>query len=206
MKMSNQIVQTVFVVDDNAAIRDSLNQLLSGANLKTECHADGVSFLAACTDDEAGCVLLDIAMPGMSGLEVQKTLNERGLTIPIIFLTSQGDIPTAVKATHAGAIDFLEKPFSPDHLLERVQACLEVDQQRRSVKDHTELARSRFASLSPREREIVALIVNGLTNKLIARELDLSPRTIEAHRTHIMHKLGASNLAELVKLYSYCQP
>jgi FixJ family two-component response regulator len=199
-----QNIPTVYVVDDNAALRDSLSQLLHAADLTAECYADGPGFLAAYTEDRAGCLLLDMSMPGMTGLEVQQELKTRGLDIPIIFLTGHGDIPMAVKATRAGAIDFLEKPFQPDRLLERVEYCLGLDRTRRQGREQAESIRERHALLSPREREIIALIAKGLTNKLIARELDISPRTIEVHRTHIMHKMGANNLAELVRLYAHC--
>lgn len=198
------MTQTVFIVDDDAAIRDALSQLLETAGFGVECHADGNAFLAAFTDDRPGCVLLDIAMPGLSGLEVQATLKTRGLAAPVIFLTGHGDIPLAVRAVQAGAADFLEKPVQGGMLLERVRRALALDLEWRQTQGRTQAIQQRYARLSAREREVMAQAVSGLTCKEIAQKLGISPRTVEVHRTHVMHKMGAANLAELVNMAASC--
>lgn len=197
---------TVFVVDDDDAMRDALAQLLEAAGLQVEIHANGSDFLAAFGENRPGCVLLDMAMPGMTGLEVQAALKARSLAIPILFLTGHGDIPMAVQAVQAGAADFLEKPVDGATLLERVQRALKLDQEWRQTREATQAIQLRHARLSPREREVMALAVTGLTSKEIAQQLGLSPRTVEVHRTHVMHKMGATNLAELIKLAASCLP
>ena len=198
--------QTVFIVDEEAAMRYALAQLLETAGLQAEAHADGPAFLAACEADRPGCLLLDVAMPGMTGFEVQAALNARGLTIPTIFLTGHGDIPMAVRAVQAGAVDFLEKPIQGAALLERVQRALALDLEWRQTQGRTQAIQQRYARLSSRERECMALIASGLTSKEVARELGISPRTVEVHRTHVMHKMGAVNLADLVNMAACCKP
>lgn len=195
---------TVFVVDDDAALRDALVQLLESAGLTAESHADGPTFLASYVEERPGCLLLDMAMPGMSGFDVQAALKARGLAIPILFLTGHGDIPMAVRAVQGGAVDFLEKPIQGAALLERVQRALKLDQEWREAQSRVQGIRLNHDRLSPREREVMALTVSGLTSKEIARKLEISPRTVEVHRTHVMHKMGAANLAELVNLAACC--
>jgi FixJ family two-component response regulator len=195
---------TVFVVDDDAAMRDALSQLLEAAGLQVESHSGGPDFLAAYGENRPGCVLLDMAMPGMTGFEVQAALKSRGLAIPILFLTGHGDIPMAVRAVQAGAVDFLEKPIKGAVLLERVQRALKLDEEWHQLRCQTEAIQQRHARLSQREREVMALAVTGLTSKEIARQLGISPRTVEVHRTHVMHKMDAANLAELVTLAACC--
>lgn len=199
------MTQTVFIVDDDAAIRDALTQLLETASLQVETHADGPAFLAAYAGDRSGCLLLDMAMPGMSGLEVQAALRARGFAIPVVFLTGHGDIPMAVRTLQAGAVDFLEKPIQGALLLERVQRALKLDEEWRQTQGRTQDIQQRHARLSSREREVMELAVSGLTCKEIAQKLGISPRTIEVHRTHVMHKMGASNLAELVNMAACCK-
>jgi two-component system response regulator FixJ len=196
---------TVFIVDDDAAIRDALVQLLEAAGLRAEAHAGGPAFLEAYAD-QPGCLLLDMAMPGMTGLDVQAALKARGAAIPVLFLTGHGDIPMAVQAVQAGAVDFLEKPIKGAALLERVRRALKLDQEWRQRHDHVQSIRQRHARLGPREREVMALAVTGLTSKEIAQKLGISPRTVEVHRTHVMHKMGAANLAELINLATCCTP
>lgn len=195
---------TVFVVDDDAAIRDALCQLLETAGLQAESHADGAAFLEVYVEYRSGCVVLDMAMPGMTGLEVQAELNARGLAIPIIFLTGHGDIPMAVKAVQAGAVDFLEKPLQGAALLERIQRALALDQEWQQTRGRSQVIQQRYARLSGREREIMGLAVSGLTSKEIARKLEISPRTVDVHRTHVMHKMGADNVADLVNMAAAC--
>ena len=193
---------TVFVVDDDDddAMRDALTQLLESAGLNVESHADGPAFLAAYDPDRTGCLLLDMAMPGMTGQQVQEALNARGLVVPIVFLTGHGDISMAVHAVQSGAVDFLEKPIQGSILIERVQRALQLDREWRKERGSLQAIQQRFALLSPREREVMALVVSGLTCKEIAKKLDLSPRTVEVHRAHVMHKMGVSTLAGLVRL------
>lgn len=195
---------TVFVVDDDVAMRDALAQLLEAAGLQVETHASGPDFLGAYGGNPPGCLLLDMAMPGMNGLEVQAALKARGCAIPILFLTGHGDIPMAVQAVQAGAVDFLEKPIKGAILLERVQRALKLDQEWREMRGRTQAIQQRHARLSAREQEVMALAVTGLTSKQIAQQLGISPRTVEVHRTHVMHKMGAANLAELVNLAGFC--
>jgi two-component system response regulator FixJ len=196
--------QTVFVVDDDFAMRDALVQLLEAAGLQVESHADGPAFLATYGQDRPGCLLLDMAMPGMTGLQVQAELNARGMVVPIVFLTGHGDIPMAVRAVQSGAVDFLEKPIQGAALVERVQRALAMDQEWRQAQGRIQVIQQRYSRLSPREREVMALAVSGLTCKEIARKLDLSPRTVEVHRTHIMHKMAVSSLAQLIHLALDC--
>ena len=197
--------QTLFVVDDDAAMRDSLTQLLEAAGLEVETHACGPDFLAAYAENRPGCLLLDMAMPGMTGLEVQAALKSRGFAIPILFLTGHGDIPLTVRALQAGAVDFLEKPIQGTTLLDRVQRALRLDEEMRQAEDRVQAIQQRSERLSVREREVMALMVSGLTSKEIARELGISPRTVEVHRTHVMHKMAATNLPELVNMATVCK-
>jgi RNA polymerase sigma factor (sigma-70 family) len=200
------MTQTVFIVDDDEAMRDALTQLLETVGLQVETYADGPAFLAAYGKDRSGCLLLDMAMPGMTGLDVQAELKARNLMIPIIFLTGHGDIPLAVRALQAGAVDFLEKPILGDTLLERVRRALKLDEEWGQEQSRIQLLQTCYARLSPREREIMALMVTGLTSKEIAQQLGISPRTVEVHRTHVTHKMGAANLAELVNMAAWCKP
>lgn len=195
---------TVFIVDDDAAIRQALAQLLEVAGLRVQTYANGPSFLAVCGAACAGCVLLDVAMPGMNGHEVQAALKERGVQLPIVFLTGHGDIPMAVRAMQAGALDFLEKPIRSGELLERVRQALARDEERRTAQASRQQIQQRYARLSLREREVMSLVVAGLSSKEIARKLDLSPRTIDVHRAHVMHKMAVTNLVELVNLAPDC--
>jgi two-component system response regulator FixJ len=195
---------TVFVVDDDEALRSALVQLLETAGLAVASYADGRAFLEDYVDERPGCVLLDVAMPGLSGLDVQEALRGRGLHPPIVFLTGHGDIPMAVRAVQAGAIDFLEKPVTSATLLERVRRALAIDQEQRSERALRQEIRERYRRLSVRECEVMRQVVAGSSSKEIARVLRISVRTVEAHRIHVMHKMGASNLAELVNLAGRC--
>jgi len=197
--------QTVFIVDDDESMRDALTQLLEAAGLRVESHADGPAFLAAYAEDRPGCLILDMAMPGMNGTEVQAALKARGLPLPILFLTGHGDIPMAVRAMQEGAVDFLEKPIPGSTLLERVKSALMLDSEWRQTRLYAQTAQQSHARLSPREREIMTLTASGLTSKQVAQQLGISPRTVEVHRTHVMHKMGAANVAELVSMAAHCK-
>jgi len=169
--------------------------------MAVELYPSGVEFLAEAKLDRPGCLLLDINMPEMSGLEVQARLNQRRVTIPIIFLTASADIPIAVAAMREGAADFVEKPFDADHLLLRVRQAIDSHHRLRKIEEERQLVQGHFAKLTPREHEIMELVVTGKTSKVIARELGMSHRTVEIHRTHLMEKMAASTLADLVRMH-----
>lgn len=190
----------VFVVDDDEAVRASVAMLLESVTLPVETFASGREFLDAWAGDRPGCLVLDLRMPGLSGLELQERLAERGSRLPIIFLTGHGDVPDAVAAMRAGAVDFLRKPFRDQDLLDRIQQALEVDRARRTAAgERAELA-ARLERLTPREREVLDRVVAGQPNKQIAAELGVSDRTVEIHRARAMAKMEAASLAELVRL------
>jgi two-component system, LuxR family, response regulator FixJ len=190
---------TVFIVDDEEAVRDSIAMLLRSVRLKTRCFVDAAEFLECYRPDEPGCLVIDVRMPRMSGLELQQELNRRGWTLPLIFITGHGDVPMAVEAMRAGALDFLQKPFKDDDLIRRVQKALEQDAAERADLQQRDALRSRFESLTPREREVARRIAAGEANKVVALELELSERTVELHRANLMQKLGLRNLAQLVQ-------
>lgn len=195
MSEDNQIV---YVVDDDAAVRSSLALLLKSVSLAVSTCESAAQFLAKVAPQAAGCLVLDIRMPGMSGLELQQQLKQRGYGMPIIFITGHGDVSMAVQAMREGALDFIEKPFRDQELLDRVYQALEQDRSRRRAADETVHLRERFAGLTPREHEVMLRIARGQANKVIAIELGLSERTVEIHRAKVMHKTGARSLAELV--------
>lgn len=197
--------QPVYIVDDNDAMRDALRRLLDTAGFEVEAFANGPSFLEACRKNRPSCAVLDMAMPGMSGDEVQAALNEAGLRIPIVFLTGHGDVPMAVRALKSGAVDFLEKPVPGAVLMERVRRALALDAQRRGAEIFAQDIQECYARLTSREREIMGMVVSGLSSKEIARQLGLSPRTVETHRTHINNKMGAANVVELVEMAAHCK-
>lgn len=190
----------VFVVDDDAAVRDGVSLLLETAGLAAESYDSAESFLAALAPEQAGCLILDMHMPGMGGLDLQKELARRGVRLPIIFLTGHGDIPTTVRAMKAGAADFLTKPIDGALLLDRVQAALARNRKEREDEAARQAMRARLEALTGREREILALAVAGYPNKEIARRLDISFRTVEVHRSRILLKTGAATLLELAQL------
>jgi two-component system, LuxR family, response regulator FixJ len=189
----------IHVVDDDAAVRDSLRMLLEASGFAVQTHASATEFLAAAAD-LAGCVLTDVRMPAMDGLELQQCLNERGIRLPVIVMTGQGDIPIAVQAMKAGAVDFLEKPLNDVRLLDAVRRALEEGRRLEEARVNVAEARDRLATLTPREREVLDLLITGLSNKAIGNELGASPRTVEVHRARILEKLQARSLPELVRL------
>ena len=191
---------TVFVVDDDAAVRDSVVLLLKSVGLDVEAYGDGQVFLDAVDTRRAGCVLLDVRMPGMSGMELQKKLNEMGCGLPIIFVTGHGDVPMAVEAMRAGAEEFLQKPFRDDDLLDRVHTALQRNQENRAASAQHEAVHKRLAELTSREREVFEHLVDGQSTKQIAAAFALSPRTVEIHRSRVLDKMGVRSVAELVKL------
>ena len=191
---------TVFLVDDDQAVRDALVLLMETAQFNTESFDSAEAFLDVCDPDRPGCLVLDIRMPGMSGIKLQEELAARGIIIPVIFLTGHGNISMSAQAFRSGAVDFMEKPFEENILLERIQEAIRLDQSKRKALEKQAKAESRLASLTPREVEILWLIVAGKANKEIAAELDLSHRTVESHRGRIIEKTGARSLPDLVEL------
>ena len=191
---------TVFVVDDDASIRRALARLLKSVGLAVELYAGAQEFLEACDPDRPGCLLLDVRMPGTGGLELQQILASRGIEWPIVFITGHGDVPMSVRAMKAGAVDFLPKPFSDQDLLDAVQRALGRDSELRTVRAQRAEVTQRIARLTPREREVFALVVAGRMNKHIAAQLGASEKTIKVHRGRVMEKMQADSVAELVVL------
>ncbi|MCL4800829.1 MAG: response regulator [Burkholderiales bacterium] len=197
---------TVFVVDDDAGVRDALAQMISAAGLSVRTFASGKAFLQAFAPDWRGCILLDVAMPGMSGPELHDALVARGASLPIVYLTAHGEVPTAVRAMKAGAAEFLEKPVAGPVLLDAVRRALAIDAERQAdATAHAQL-RDRFSGLTRREREVMALAARGRSNKEIARELGISHRTVEIHRGRVMLKLGLASAFELAAAAAVCGP
>jgi two-component system response regulator FixJ len=190
----------VFVVDDDRAMRDSLRWLLESIGLTVRTYATAAEFLREHDPAQPGCLVLDVRMPGMSGLDLQAELVQRGAELPTIVVTGHGEVAMAVRAVKAGAIDFIEKPFSDQLLLDRVRQALEIDRQSREVRVRRKDARRRLASLSAREREVLELVAAGKANKEIAAALGLSPKTVEVHRAHVMSKMAVDSLAELIRV------
>jgi two-component system response regulator FixJ len=195
----------VFVVDDDADIRDSMRLLLEVAGFKVRSFTSAKHFLA---DDQPkhGCLIADIRMPDMSGLELQEEVTRRHIDLPVIIITGHGDVPLAVQAMKAGAIDFLEKPFSEDMILASVRRALEIGLRARGRAAETRAAKDLLSALTPRERGVLDKLVQGRSNKVVAYELGISPRTVEIHRAHIMSKMEASSLSDLVRVVLAAEP
>ena len=191
---------SVFIVDDDDAVRNSLRLLVKSIGLNATVMGSAQEFLAGYDPMQPGCLLLDVRMPGMSGLELQQQLNLRGAVIPVIFITGHGDIPMAVEAMQQGAFDFLQKPFRDQDLIDRMQRALESDRKNRVELSERSRIRERRDSLTPREREVLALVTSGKANKVMAADLGLSERTVEIHRARVMEKMGASSFAQLVRM------
>jgi two-component system response regulator FixJ len=191
---------TVYVVDDDDGMRRALSLLLNTVGYKTAAFASPQEFLDAFKPDAAGCLVLDIRMPGMSGLELQQHLNRIGSMLPVIFMTGHGDVPMAVQAMKEGAFEFVQKPFRDQDLLDRINHALRLDKENRSTLARRADVSQHFESLTPREKEVMTLVVDGAANKVIAIDLGLSERTVEIHRAKVMEKMGARSVAHLVKL------
>ena len=190
----------VIVVDDDSGVRNAMRILLKTVGLDSIQFASAQEFLASYQPSQPGCLVLDIRMPGMSGLELQQELNLLGAVIPVIFMTGHGDIPMAVEAMQHGAFDFLQKPFRDQDLLDRIQRAIVKDGERReSLGEHARI-KAHLESLTPREREVLDLMTKGKQNKAIAQDLGVSPRTVEIHRARVMEKMSAHSVAELVRM------
>lgn len=191
---------TVFVVDDDEAVRKSLQRLIESGGLRVEAYTCAMEFLDAYDPAKPGCLILDIRMPGMSGLELQQKLVSQGILIPIIIISGHGDIPKAVQAMKHGALDFIEKPFNDELLLDRISRAIELDAQIRQDSARQDDIALLIARLTPREREVMDLLVTGMSNKQVAAQLGISPKTVDIHRGHLMHKLEVDSLAKLVRI------
>ena len=195
-----ELDQVVFLVDDDEAVLDSLQLLLSSVGLVAEGFASGQAFLQAYDAQRSGCLVLDVRMPGLSGLDVAERLREQEATLPIIFITGHGDVPMAVEAMRLGAIDFIQKPFRDQDLLDRIYEAFERDEVNRKRSGEQHIIHQRLATLTPRECQVLDLLVAGKANKVIALELGVSQRTVEIHRSHVMTKMVADSLAALIKM------
>lgn len=192
--------QTIYVVDDDEAMRDSMTWLLEGEGYRVACFDSAAAFLKARRDDLRGCLVLDVRMPDMSGLELHEKLDALGSTLPIIFVTGHGDVPMAVGALQRGACDFIEKPFHNEDLLVRIRRALELEAELAARRRQDDAIVHRIGQLTQREREVMELVVAGKLNKQIADQLNISMKTVEAHRARVMEKMGVRTLAELVKV------
>lgn len=196
----NETTETVFVVEDDEAVRDSLELLLKSSDKGVKTYPTANAFLEDYSDDMAGCIVLDIRMPGMDGMELQRRLNEKNSILPIIFVTGHGDVPMAVDAMKQGAVDFIQKPYREEDLLKKIEEALEQDREQRKTLGQKQEIQRRINMLTPRETEIMDRMIAGQANKVIAIELDISQRTVEIHRSRVMHKMGTHSLAHLVRM------
>ena len=197
--MSN-VAPVVFVVDDDPSVRRAIQRLVESVGLQVELFGSAQEFLRSERPDAPSCLVLDIRLPGISGLDFQRQLAEANIHIPIIFITAHGDIPMTVRAMKAGAVEFLTKPFRDQDLLDAIQIALERDRTRRVQETEVAKLRERYESLTPREREVMPLVVSGLLNKQIAAEIGASEATVKVHRSQLMRKMGAESLADLVRM------
>mgnify|MGYP002725598689 CR=1 FL=1 len=196
----NDIAPIVYVIDDDDAVRSSLSWLISSVDIAVEAYASAGAFLEHCPEVKAGCLITDVRMPGMSGLDLQNELNKRDIDIPVIIITGHGDVQTAVRAMKAGAFDFIEKPFNDQLLLDIVNSAIAHDMISKKAEGEQVELNARRDSLTPRELEVMGLIADGEANKNIAYTLGISEKTVEAHRAKVMSKMQANSLAELVKM------
>ncbi len=194
--------EMVLVVDDDSSVRSALSSLLRSVGLEVEVFASAQELLASSQLDAAACLVLDVRLPGSSGLELQRHLAASGIHVPIIFMTAHGDIPMSVKAIKAGAVEFLPKPFREQDLLDAIHQAIERDRARRADERDRNTLGARFASLTPREQEVMVWVISGRLNKQIAAELGTSEVTVKIHRSHVMRKMKAASVADLVRMAS----
>jgi two-component system response regulator FixJ len=192
------IEQTVYIIDDDEAVRDSIKELVESVNLNAEIFESAISFLDSFTTDKAGCLVLDIRMSRMSGLVLQERLNEMDATLPVIFITGHGDVDMAVDALKSGAVDFIQKPYHDQNLLDSINNALELDNRNRNISQHDEAIEKSIRQLTKREHEVMVLLSQGDTNKIIGKKLDISPRTVEVHRQHILQKCKVKSTTQLI--------
>jgi len=190
----------IHIVDDDSAVRDALGLLMRAEGLETRTHASAEAFLETLTPTSKGCVLLDVRMPGLSGLELQQVLKKKQAAMPVIIMTGYADVPMAVQAMKAGAVDFIEKPFDNDRLLKQVRTCLQLCEQVQETNLLQMAAGEKTARLTRRERQVMEMLVEGHQNRLIAEKLGISPRTVEIHRARVMEKLEAHSLSDVVRI------
>ena len=192
--------QIAFIVDDDEAVRDSMSMLLETIDLPHQCFSSATEFFEFYDGSQTGCLVLDISMPGMSGLELQQKLNESNSILPIIFITGHGDIPMAVEAMRQGAVDFMRKPFQEDDLISRIQQAFEFNADKSNARELKQAMQNKLALLTSRETQVFDLVSQGHANKSIAYDLDISERTVEVHRSKVMKKLEVRTLAQLVRI------
>lgn len=200
MTDSSQAKSTVFVVDDDQAMRNSLKWLIESVGVQVESFSSADDFLAQYQPGRNGCLVLDVRMPGMSGLDLQEQLTQRNFQIPVVIITGHGDVPMAVRAMKSGAIDFIEKPFNDEVLLDAIRRAIAFGEQQRSHEIEHRQIQERLQHLTPREHEVMQMVTEGRSNKEIANSLGVSAKTIEAHRARVMEKMQAGSLAELVRM------
>ena len=198
--MADAFTPTVFVVDDDPSVRTAVKRLLASVGLQCETFSTAAEFLIRCEHGVSGCLVLDVRMPGASGLDLQRILNQAETDLPVIFVTAHADVPLTVRAMKAGALEVLTKPFDDQALLDAVYQALEQERVRSHDREELHRLRDRFETLTAREREVMALVVTGLLNKQIAGELGTAEKTIKVHRAQVMHKMEADSLAELVRM------
>ena len=196
---------TVFVVDDDQAVRDSLRWLVESVGHRVRTYGSAQAFFDDYDPGQPGCLVLDVRMPGASGIEMQEQLRKSGAMIPIIVITGHADVATAVRAMKAGAVDFIEKPFSDQLLLDHIHRCIGQDAALRAERERDQVIIGRREQLSPRQRRVMDLVAAGLSNRIIAEKLGISLKTVEAHRAKVMEKMKARSVAELVKLAAVCE-
>ncbi|QQD17400.1 response regulator transcription factor [Spongiibacter nanhainus] len=191
---------TVYLVEDDDAVRDSLQMVLESVGHKVAAYSRGDAFLEDFSTEMAGCMVLDIRMPGMNGMELQRQLNSRNSILPIIFVTGHGDVPMAVEAMQKGAVDFVQKPYREEELLGKIQQAIAADAESRAELAEKHKIVERLQELTPREKQVMDLMIEGKANKVIAFDLDISQRTVEIHRARVMEKMGVRSLAHLVRM------
>jgi FixJ family two-component response regulator len=198
--MKSAAVPTVFIVDDDDGVRRAVQDLVESVGLRAECFATGQEFLRKKRDSDPSCLVLDVRLPQMSGLEFQRMLAEAGIQIPIIFITAHGDIPMSVRALKSGAVEFLTKPFRNQDLLDAIQQAIQRDRAAREQQDEVHELHGRYLALTARERTVMGLVVAGMLNKQIASEIEISEATVKIHRGNVMQKMQAGSLIELVRM------